>query len=123
MHVQHATAVAEASWMSAVQHLLSQAPVTEEDTQLWLSLLPLISALLGTHAVQPATLHLLALSLHAAAIPVLGSQHAEKGPPSLPLALANHADANSLFSEAQAQLTSIQVTQVIAGACTWLSRT
>ncbi len=61
--MQVATAVAEASWVPAVQHLLSQAPITTEDTELWLTLLPLVNMLLGTHAVQPSTLHLLALSL------------------------------------------------------------
>ncbi len=110
--MQVAVAVAAANWAPALQHLLSQAPVTAEDKQLWLHLLPLVDTLLGSHAVQPSALHLLALCMRQAALPVLGSTQAVKGPPSLPLALTNHADAAFMFSEAQQQLTDIEVTQV-----------
>ncbi len=110
--MQVAVAVAAANWAPALQHLLSQAPVTAEDKQLWLHLLPLVDTLLGSHAVQPSALHLLALCMRQAALPVLGSPQAVNGPPSLPLALTNHADAACMFSEAQQQLTDIEVTQV-----------
>lgn len=110
--MQVAVAVAAANWAPALQHLLSQAPVTAEDKQLWLRLLPLVDTLLGSHAVQPSALHLLALCMRQAALPVLGSTQAVKGPPSLPLALTNHADATCMFGEAQQQLTDIEVTQV-----------
>lgn len=110
--MQVAEAVAKASWVSSLQHLLSQPPITTEDTQLWLCLLPCVITLLHTHTVQPSALHLLALSLRQAALPVLGSKQAATGQPSLPMALTNHADAASVFGEAQAQLTSIDLTQV-----------
>ena len=116
-HMQVAVAVAAANWALALQHLLSQAPVTAEDKQLWLHLLPLVDTLLGSHAVQPSALHLLALCMRQAALPMLGNTQAVKGPPSLPLALTNHADAACIFSEAQQQLTDIEVTQV-----SWLWR-
>lgn len=109
--MQVALAVAAANWAPALQHLLSQAPITAEDKQLWLHLLPLVDTLLGSHAVQPSALHLLALCMRQAALPVLGSTQAVKGPPSLPLALTNHADAAFMFSEAQQQITDIEVTQ------------
>lgn len=104
--------MATSSWLAAVQHLLSHAPVTSEDIQIWLSLLPLVQTLLATHSVQPAALHLLALSLHQAAVPVLQSKKAAQAAPSLPLALTSHADAAGMFSEAQLQLQGIELTQV-----------
>ena len=110
--MQVAVAVAAANWAPALQHLLSQAPVTAEDKQLWLHLLPLVDTLLGSHAVRPSALHLLALCMRQAGLPVLGSTQAVKGPPSLPLALTNHADAAFMFSEAQQQLSDIEVIQV-----------
>lgn len=112
MVVQVATAVANSSWVAAVQHLLSKAPVTPDDIQLWLHLLPLVSSLLATHSVQPSALHLLALSLHQAALPVLESKQAAQAAPSLPLALTSHADAAGMFSAAQLQLQGIELTQV-----------
>ena len=84
----------------------------QKDKQLWLHLLPLVDTLLGSHAVRPSALHLLALCMRQAGLPVLGSTQAVKGPPSLPLALTNHADAAFMFSEAQQQLSDIEVTQV-----------
>ncbi|KAL0055596.1 hypothetical protein WJX82_002269 [Trebouxia sp. C0006] len=45
---------------------------------------------------------------------------AVKGPPSLPLALTNHADAAFMFSEAQQQLSDIEVTQVTLATLTSL---
>ncbi|DBA67372.1 TPA: hypothetical protein ACH3X2_001663 [Trebouxia sp. C0005] len=115
-----ALAVAAANWAPALQHLLSQAPITAEDKQLWLHLLPLVDTLLGSHAVQPSALHLLALCMRQAALPVLGSTQAVKGPPSLPLALTNHADAAFMFSEAQQQITDIEVTQATMATLTGL---
>ena len=119
--MQVAVAVAAANWAPALQHLLSQAPVTAEDKQLWLHLLPLVDTLLGSHAVRPSALHLLALCMRQAGLPVLGSTQAVKGPPSLPLALTNHADAAFMFSEAQQQLTDIEVTQVSWLCCHYAS--
>lgn len=110
--LQVATAVAEANWVPTLQHLLSQAPVTTEDKQLWLELLPLVGTLVGYHAAQPTGLQLLAVSLRQPALLVLGRGQGAQGPPSLPLALTNHSDATLMFSEAQKQLTSIAVTQV-----------
>lgn len=104
--------MAEANWAPALQHLLSQAPVTAEDKQLWLEVLPLVETLLGSHAAQPTGLHLLAVSLGQPALLVLGRGQGAQGPPSLPLALTNHSDATLMFSAAQEQLTSIAVTQV-----------
>ncbi|DBB03962.1 TPA: hypothetical protein ACH3X1_013032 [Trebouxia sp. C0004] len=115
-----AVAVAAANWAPALQHLLSQAPVTAEDKHLWLHLLPVVDTLLGSHAVQPSALHLLALCMRQAAMPVLGSIQAVKGPPSLPLALTHHTDAACIFSEAQQQLTDIEVTQVTLATLTSL---
>lgn len=112
MVVQVATAVATSSWVPAVEHLLSKAPVTPDDIQLWLHLLPLVSTLLATHSVQPSALHLLALSLHQAALPVLESRQAAQAAPSLPLALTSHADAAGMFTAAQLQLQGIELTQV-----------
>lgn len=110
--VQVATAVATSSWVAAVQHLLSNAPVTADDVQLWLHLLPLVRTLLATHSVQPAALQLLALSLQQAAVPVLESKQAAQAGPSLPLALTKHADAAGMFNDAQLQLQGIELTQV-----------
>lgn len=110
--VQVAKAVATSSWVAAVQHLLSSAPVTPEDIQIWLALLPLVETLLATHSVQPPALHLLALALHQAALPVLQSKQAAQAAPSLPLALTGHADTAGMFSDAQLQLQSIELTQV-----------
>ena len=107
-----ATAVATSSWLAAVQHLLSSAPVTSEDIHIWLRLLPLVQTLLATHSAQPAALHLLALSLHQAAVPVLQSKQVGQAAPSLPLALTSHAEAAGMFSEAQLQLQRIELTQV-----------
>lgn len=110
--VQVATAVATSSWVAAVQHLLSNAPVTPDDIQLWLHLLPLVRTLLATHSVQPAALQLLALSLQQAAVPVLESKQAVQAAPSLPLALTSHAKASGMLNGAQLQLQGIELTQV-----------
>lgn len=119
--MQAAAELARASWVPSLQHLLSQAPATADDIHIWLSLLPLVNRLLQTHAVTDSALQLLAVYLRQAALPVLRSQQASAGAPSLPLALTKHADADQMFSQAQAQLTGIQVTQVgLAGtAACW----
>ena len=109
---QVATAVATSSWVAAVQHLLSNAPVTPDDVQLWLHLLPLVRTLLATHSVQPSALQLLALSLQQAAVPVLESKQGAQAAPSLPLALTSHADAAGMFTGARLQLQGIELTQV-----------
>ena len=110
--MQAACETARTEWVSALQHLLSQAPATAADAQLWLHLLPVINRLLDTHAVKGPALQLLAFALRQAALPVLGSQQASTGTPSLPLALTRHADATSMFGQAHEQLRGIQVTQV-----------
>lgn len=112
VQVQMARMVAQADWASALQHLLSQAPATPEDQQLWLHLLPLVETLLATHDVQLSTLQLVAVCLRQAALPVLASTDAAQAAPSLPVALSNHADASFLFDGAQEQLMHIQLTQV-----------
>ena len=104
--------VAASSWVPAVQHLLSHAPVTAEDSDLWLHLLPLVQTLLSTHAMQPPALQLLALQLHQAATPVLGSRQAAQAMPSLPLALTSHTNAAALFSGARQQLQGMQLAKV-----------
>ena len=106
--------VAQADWASALQHLLSQAPATPDDQQLWLHLLPLVETLLATHAVQPTALQLLAVCLRQAAFSVLASTDAAQAAPSLPVALTNHTDASFLFAGAQEQLMHIRLTQVRA---------
>ena len=110
--MQVATAVATSSWVAAVQPLLSSAPVTPDDVQLWLHLLPLVRTLLATHSVPPSTLQLLALSLQQAALPVLENKQAAQAAPSLPLALTSHADAAGMFTGTQLQLQGIELTQV-----------
>ena len=110
--VQVAKAVATSSWVGAVHHLLSSAPVTPDDIQLWLHLLSLVRTLLATHSVQPSALQLLALSFHQAAVPVLQSRQAARTAPSLPLALTSHADAAGMFTGAQLQLQGLELTQV-----------
>ena len=117
--VQVARLAAASSWVPAVEHLLSHAPITAEDCDLWLQLLPLIQTLLSTHAVQPPSLQLLALLLHQAATPVLGSRQAAQATLSLPLALTSHTDAAALFSGAQQQLQDVQLAQVELDA--WLA--
>ena len=111
--MQAALELAKGNWAASLQHLLSQAPTTVKETQLWLHLMHVVNRLLETHAVTEPALQLLALSLRHAALPVLGSKQAAAGTPSLPLALTSHADAAALFGQAQVQLTSIEVTQVV----------
>ena len=110
--IQAALELAKADWAPFLQPLLSQAPATVEDTQLWLHLMPVVNRLLETHAVTEPALQLLALALRQAALPALGSKQAAAGTPSLPLTVTSHADAAPLFKQAQVQLTSIEVTQV-----------
>ena len=111
---------AASSWVPCVQHLLSQAPVTAEDTELWLHLLPFVRGLLATHAVQHYALQLKATVLFSAALPVLGSKQAAQPAPSLPLALTSLADAAGMLSTIHMQLKSAELTQVaycVKAAC------
>ena len=115
-----ATQVAQAEWVSPLQHLLSEAPVTAEDQNLWLHLLPLVTTLLSTHTVQLSSLLLLAALLHQAALAVLASTDAASSTPCLPVALTSHADSAFLFDGAHMQLAHIQLTQVCCIVCNWV---
>ena len=46
--MQGASAAARGDWLAAVERLLVRGPCTRRDKQLWLTMLPALSALLAT---------------------------------------------------------------------------
>lgn len=60
--VQGAAAIAAGEWTAALERLLCRTPNTRRDKQLWLDMLPAISAVLATR--QAAEVMLLDVRVH-----------------------------------------------------------